>query len=287
MQTANNNAPINSADQPAQAQWHGVVSYWDQYGHPVEAPGEHSSNGLVLICEHASNQFTAPWNDLGLDEKAISSHIAWDLGALRLARNLAAKLAPVTAGTVLVHAPLSRLVYDLNRSPDQPDAMPEQSETYSIPGNRALNLEQRLVRTHSLYLPFHASVREEITRILAQGKRPLLLTIHSFTPVYHGQPRQVELGVIHDADETLAKAIVAAAEGFPLDTRLNEPYSAKDHVTHTLKLHATPYDLAHAMLEVRNDLLADPQSETALTEQLIKILTAAFQSPGVVSCHAS
>lgn len=287
MHTADNNERTNSPEQPAARQWRGFVSYWDALGQAVVSPSTPPCSGLVLICEHASNALDDNWGPLGLNDEITGSHIAWDLGALRLARKLAASLAPTTGGTVLIHAPLSRLIYDLNRSPDQADAMPEQSEAYLIPGNKALSLNQRLDRTQSLYLPFHDSVREEICRILAQGKRPLLLTIHSFTPVYNGQQRDVEFGVIHDADDTLARAIVSAAGQSDLDTRLNEPYSAKDHVTHTLKLHATPYDLAHAMLEIRNDLLSDSQAENRLSEQLIEVLTTAFQSAEVMACHAS
>ncbi|TGG90778.1 N-formylglutamate amidohydrolase [Natronospirillum operosum] len=284
MQAADHQEPSNNSDRPAEEPWQGVVSYWNQDGSQVEAHAEFQASGLVLICEHASNRFDAPWDDLGLEADLASSHIAWDPGALPLARRLAAALAPVTGGTVLVHAPLSRLIYDLNRSPDQLDAMPAQSENYVIPGNQSLSPEQRRQRIRALYLPFHASVHAEIAGILAQGKRPLLLTIHSFTPVYRGQARQVELGVIHDTDDTLARAIVAAARTSHLDVRLNEPYSARDHVTHTLKLHATPYDLAHAMLEVRNDLLADSGTEADLTAHLTEILTAAFQSLGDTPC---
>lgn len=287
MRTANNKEPINSREQPTESLWRGIVSFWGQEGQRLKAPVEHQPCGLVLVCEHASNRFETPWGTLGLDTETTTSHIAWDLGALRLAKKLAANLAPVTGGTVLIHAPLSRLIYDLNRSPDQQDAMPDQSEAYAIPGNKSLGLSQRLERTRSLYLPFHTSVHEEICRILAQGKRPLLLTIHSFTPVYNGKQRDVEFGVIHDTDDTLAKAIVTAASRSNLDTRLNEPYSARDGVTHTLKLHATPYNLAHAMLEIRNDLLTNSQTEAKVTRQLTEILTTAFQSPGVPSCLAS
>lgn len=63
---------------------------------------------------------------------------------------------------------------------------------------------------------------------LAQGQRPVLVTVHSFTPVYFGQPRAVEFGVIHDADDRLACAIARQETG--LLTRLNEPYSAADGV---------------------------------------------------------
>lgn len=281
--TANNETPTGKLEKP----WQGVVSYWGKDGKRQAPPAEDFSCGLVLVCEHASNQLTAPWDNLGITDEALASHVAWDPGALRLAHGLAATMAPLTGGVVLVHAPLSRLIYDLNRSPDRRDAMPERSEIHDIPGNRSLSLAQRMDRIRALYLPFHATVREEVARILAHNITPVLLTIHSFTPIYNGQPRKVELGVIHDHDDRLAQAIVAAASKSYLDVRLNEPYSAKDHVTHTLKLHATPYDLAHAMLEIRNDLLSTPEAEAEITEELTNILTVALHTLGVTPCPAS
>ena len=258
---------------PGDGRWPGLVQAWDSAGQEV-APG--GAAGLLLVCEHASNATAAPWGDLGVSPAVLEAHVAWDPGALGLARALGAALAPSCGGAELVHAPLSRLIHDLNRSPDRPGAMPEASEVHAIPGNRGLDAAGRQQRVEALYLPFHTTLHARIARLLAMGRRPVMLTIHSFTPVWHGQRRAVEFGVIHDADPGLAQAIVQAARGCGLVTRLNEPYSAADHVTHTLRLQATPYGLPNAMLELRNDLIATPQAQADMAACLAPVLATAM-----------
>jgi predicted N-formylglutamate amidohydrolase len=237
-----------------------------------------ADSAFLLVCEHAANAFPDPWGSLGLTEAQRVAHVAWDPGALDLARALAGRL-----GAALVHAPVSRLVYDLNRGPDRPDAMAARSEVHDIPGNRDLTPHDRLLRTQSVYLPFHSALHAEVARRLALGRATVIVTVHSFTPVYHGQPRAVEFGVIHDADDRLARAIVArATAATDLVCALNAPYSADDGVTHTLRLQATPYRLANAMLELRNDLLASPVQVAHIADQLAPVLTQALADIGGV-----
>lgn len=230
-----------------------------------------AASPVILVCEHASNALPAPWGDLGLSPDQTRAHIAWDPGALGLARGLAARL-----DATLIHAPVSRLIYDCNRAPDMPGAMPARSEVHDIPGNAAIPPAERLARTEAIYLPWANGLHNLIATRIAQGRRPVIVTIHSFTPVFHGKPRAVEFGIIHDADPTLAHAIHAASGASRLNARLNEPYSAADDVTHTLRLHATPYALPNAMLEIRNDLIADPQAETAMADRLAPVLQSAL-----------
>jgi len=227
---------------------------------------------FLIVCEHASNDFPAAFGSLGLSDTDRQAHIAWDPGALGVARRLAQNLdAP------LVHARVSRLIYDLNRPPSSASAMATRSEDYDIPGNHDLTPAERWRRTESIYLPFHAALHGEIAHRIAAGNPPAIVTIHSFTPVWFGTPRDVEFGIIHDADPTFAQAVLAEAKARTgLDCRLNEPYSAADEVTHTLRLHATPYDLPHAMLELRNDLVADPAAEIAMADGLTPVLSAAL-----------
>ncbi|KEO50844.1 N-formylglutamate amidohydrolase [Thioclava pacifica] len=239
---------------------------------PIQIEGAARKGRCVVICEHASNALPAPWGDLGLSAAQREAHIAWDPGALGLAKGLAEALdAP------LAHACQSRLIYDLNRPPQHAGAMPERSEVHDIPGNIGLNEAARAERTEALYLPFHAELRALIARRLARGVAPVIVTVHSFTPVYFGQRRDVELGIIHDADATLAQAVLAEAQARTgLDARLNEPYSGADGVTHTLALQATPMGLPNVMLELRNDLIADPQAQAAMAATLAPVLQAAI-----------
>ena len=152
-------------------------------------------------------------------------------------------------------------------------AMLERSELYDIPGNRLISAAERAARTAAVYVPFHDTLRGVIADRIALGLAPVIVTVHSFTKIYHGQPRAVEFGVIHDADDHYARAVLAAAQTTTrLRAALNAPYSAADDVTHTLRLHATPYGLPSAMLEVRNDLIASPDAEQAMADCLAPVL---------------
>lgn len=232
-----------------------------------DAPGQ-----VLVVCEHASAQLPARLGTLGLAPAARTAHIAWDPGAEGLARGLARRLrAPlITAGQ-------SRLAYDLNRPPNAPSAMTARSETFDIPGNVGLPPEERLRRTEEFYLPFHQRLHGVVARRLAVGFEPVLVTVHSFTPLWHGTPRAVELGVIHDADPALAQAVLIEAQARTgLTVAMNEPYDAADGVTHTLRLHATPYGLRNVMLEIRNDLIATAQTQDKMAETLADVLSAAL-----------
>ncbi len=231
----------------------------------------HGQSPVIFVCEHASNALPAPWSNLGLTPDQTRAHIAWDPGALGLAQGLARRL-----DATLIHAPVSRLIYDCNRAPDMPGAMPARSEVHDIPGNSAISPADRLARTNAVYVPWATALHSLIAARIALGRRPTIITIHSFTPVFHGKPRAVEFGIIHDADPSLAHSIHKAAKQTALNAQLNEPYSAIDDVTHTLRLHATPYGLANAMLEVRNDLIADAAAQDAMANTLAPVLTSAL-----------
>jgi predicted N-formylglutamate amidohydrolase len=218
-------------------------------------------SSYVLICEHASNRIPKSLATLGLGEAELKAHIAWDIGAERVARLLSR----------LIDAPLvlqrySRLVYDCNRPPDSPDSMPEMSELTSIPGNRHLTPEQKLARTREIYRPFHAGVADLLDRRATAGIRSKVVSIHSFTRVYKGKDRRVEIGILHDRDTSLSAKLIKSFPNF--DARLNEPYGPKDGVLHTLNLHAAPRGLAHAMIEIRNDLISTERGQDEWAQRL-------------------
>jgi predicted N-formylglutamate amidohydrolase len=240
--------------------------------HDEEAPNILVNGGgrspCLLICEHASNRLPKALGTLGLPESELQRHIAWDLGAEQVARRLSR----------LIDAPLvlqrySRLAYDCNRPPDSPDAMPEISEITHIPGNRNLTPVDRLARIHRIYRPFHMAIAELLDCRAAEGVRSVVVTVHSFTPVYKGTPRAVELGILHERDTRLAEKLITTFSG--VDARLNEPYGPKDGVLHTLNLHAAPRGLPHVMIEMRNDLIAEERGQDEWAERLSASLTQA------------
>lgn len=241
-------------------------------GSPVTVIRADARSDVILVCEHAAHRLPRALGTLGLSPEARLAHIAWDPGALGVARGLSRGLQ-----ATLVAATLSRLAYDLNRPPDSPQACADRSEVFDIPDNAGLTADDRLARTEAIYLPFHDTLHGLIARRLAVGRRPVLVTLHSFTPVWFGTPRATELGVIHDADDRLARIVAdRAAATTGLRVALNDPYSAADGVTHTLRLHATPYRLPHVMLELRNDLIATPDAQADMARRLSAVLTASL-----------
>ncbi|MBB4265315.1 N-formylglutamate amidohydrolase [Roseospira visakhapatnamensis] len=241
---------------------------------------------VVLACEHASNAVPADLNALGLSPAALSSHVAWDPGALAVARALAQRLdAPLVAARV------SRLVVDCNRPPEAVDAMPAHSEVFAIPGNAALTADERRRRAEAIHHPFHATLAsclDDASRI--HGRAPALVTVHSFTPVYNGVPRTLDLGVLHDADARLADALLSAPALGPasgLVVRRNEPYGPADGVTHTLARHGVARGLPHVMLEIRNDRIADEAGQRAWAGRLADAVTRALEALAVAEAVAS
>ncbi|MES5099589.1 N-formylglutamate amidohydrolase [Agrobacterium sp. BA1120] len=232
---------------------------------PVVVENADGKSRVLLVCEHASRTLPARFGTLGLNEEVLASHIAWDPGALAVTRLLSASL-----DATVVYQNYSRLIYDCNRPPESPSAMPVTSEIYDIPGNADLSDAERFARTSALYIPFH----DRISELVAARQNPVIVTIHSFTPVYHGKQREVEIGILHDTDARLADAMLASAAGSSFKVERNEPYGPEDGVTHTLRLHALPDGLLNVMIEVRNDLIQDEEGQRVAADFLHGLLVA-------------
>lgn len=226
----------------------------------------------MILCEHASHLIPPRYEGLGLAEADRQSHAAWDPGARAIALQLSKALdAPLVASRV------SRLVYDCNRPPEAASAMPEKSELIEVPGNRSLSQDQKDEREMTIYRPFCAAVERTLDARKKDGLSTALITIHSFTPVYYGTQRAVEIGILHDSDTRLADAMLAQAPALPHRcVERNEPYGPSDGVTHSLKLHGLKNGLANVMIEVRNDLLRNAEEEALMAQELLTLLTPAL-----------
>lgn len=233
---------------------------------------------MLLVCEHASRAIPPALDGLGLSESASWSHAAWDIGARALTCALSAQLdAPLVAGLV------SRLVFDCNRPPDAPDAIPTRSEVFEVPGNAALAPAARAARVAQVYDPFHAAVTDACERLAARhGDRaaPAFITVHSFTPIYAGVPRTVELGLLHGTDDRLARAMLARSAQTGWQCALNQPYGPADGVLHMIDRHATARGWVNVMIEVRNDLIDTPDGVAAVMPRLAALLRGGLADLG-------
>lgn len=195
-------------------------------------------------------------------------HIAWDPGALPVAQTLAKML-----DSPLVESCVSRLAIDCNRPTDAPDLIPEVSEKTIIPGNAGLSAPQRASRIDLSHRPFHDALTSLIEDRLDAGLPVWIVTVHSYTPVYRGVSRPWHIGIIHDDDSRLATPLLEQLYGIEgVVAASNEPYSPADRVYYTLERHARSRGLPCAMIEIRNDEIADISGQKLWAERLGAIL---------------
>src|ERR1700679_3913388 len=109
--------------------------------HPVLEIGGAGRSIFVIVVDHASRRIPRSLGDLGLPPGELERHIAWDIGALGVARRVAVALdAPLVAQNY------SRLVIDCNRDPGVASSIPTLGESIEIPGNSGLDEEQAMAR---------------------------------------------------------------------------------------------------------------------------------------------
>jgi predicted N-formylglutamate amidohydrolase len=234
---------------------------------PVIVENADGAGGVVIVCEHASNAIADRFAGLGLSSQALESHIAWDPGALEVSRHLAEGLdAP------LVRATVSRLIIDCNRPFDAPDLIVSEADSFTVPGNR-IDEEERAVRITTIHEPFHAALGGLISARLAVGQPTALVSVHSFTPVLYGRSRPWDVGIIFGDDRRLADRLIRGMDDDgSLVIGVNEPYSPADRVFYTHERHAEPLNLPCAMIEIRNDRIANPTSQRDMAERLSPVL---------------
>ena len=248
-----------------------------------DAPAVAMHNGdargaFVVTCDHASNAIPERYRSLGLAPADLQRHIAWDIGALAVSGLLARQLdAP------LLHPTASRLLLDVNRAPDAHDAIPLCSEDTDIPGNRDLDDAERRHRRDWIYTPYHDAIAALVARRIAARQPTALLSIHSFTPVYHGEQRPWQAGVLSHRDRRMADPLLAALRDDPtLRVGDNQPYVPSHGVYHTLDRHAEAHGLPCVMIEIRNDLIADAVGQRAWAERLAPLLQHALHEASPV-----
>lgn len=249
---------------------------------PAYVVNENGDSPFVLVCEHATNYMPEHFAGLGLNAQDLQAHIAWDPGAVEVARHLSSLL-----NATLIEAGLSRLLIDCNRPLHAPDLIPVMSETTFIPGNENLSSTARTERIDISHRPFHNRIEQVLAAREKRGQASWLVTIHSYTPVYRGVSRPWEIGIIHDADDRIAVPLIAALK---LDTALtvgvNEPYAPSDRVYYTLERHARSRQAPCVMIEIRNNEITNAGEQQAWAARLAPILKDCQASmPGVRSAR--
>jgi predicted N-formylglutamate amidohydrolase len=243
----------------------GLTEDWPE---PVEAVNEDGGAPFVLICEHASRHMPAEYADLGLDGVARDGHIAWDIGAAAVTRELAAALdAPAFLGTY------SRLLIDLNRPIGAPSSICERSEATDIPGNRRLSAPESERRRRTIFTPFHARVRQHLDRRQSAGRPTKIVAIHSFTPVFLGVRRPWCAGILYGAARGFGEAMVGALGADPsILVGANVPYVVDRDEDYTVPVHGDDRGVPTILVEIRHDLFGAPRGISEWAKRLAAAL---------------
>lgn len=240
---------------------------------PVTVVGADRPGDWIILCDHATNivpDFVAD-GDLGLPAKDMARHIAWDPGALGVARALAEVL-----DSPLIHSNFSRLVIDPNRGDDDPTLVRKIYDGSIIPGNRAADAVEVERRLNLLYRPYHDGVRALIDA--RADRTPKLISIHSFTAQLVGEPRRPwELGLLWDRDDRIFAPLQQRLTSEPLTVGDNEPYSGRLSGD-CMWMHGTSRGLPHLLIEVRNDLIETDATQAKWGADLARWLAEAMQS---------
>ena len=221
----------------------------------------------LLTCDHYGRLIPAMLGDLGLSEGERARHIAWDIGIAGVAERLSTAL-----GAHLIAQRYSRLVIDCNRPPEAASSIPPISEATIVPGNQKLTREATESRRRLIFDPYHRCIRETIDRRLSLSRPTVLVSLHSFTPVYAGVARPWHIGTLYQHDTTLPPLLLAALRAeADLVVGDNEPYAVSDATDYTIPVHGERRGLISTGIEIRQDLIADQSGEAAWAARLARI----------------
>lgn len=238
---------------------------------PVEVVPATGSARLLLICEHAGRALPARLGGLGLTERELSLHIAWDIGAEGVARQLAARLE-----CALVVQRYSRLVIDCNRPPLGAQSIPETSDGIAIPGNRGLDDHAKQARVDEIFCPYARACET----LIADPAIRAAVSIHSFTPVLGGIARRMDIGFLHRTPESRGSVLANAfrAQAPDLNVADNEPYRIEDETDWFIPRCAEPRGIPHCLVEIRNDHLATPAAQDAWAARLARVIPSILET---------
>jgi predicted N-formylglutamate amidohydrolase len=245
-----------------------------------------ASTGLLILCDHAENAIPEAYGTLGLKGQDLHRHIAYDLGAAAVAERLAALL-----GAPAILSRFSRLLIDPNRGLDDPTLIMQISDGLIVPGNIGLAPEEVHARIAGYYEPYHQAIERAVEAAIAVGTPPVIVSVHSFTQALKGTWRPWQVGVLWDKDPRLALPLLAALRSIPdIEVGDNVPYSGQLKGD-TLYRHGTMGGLAHALIELRQDLTLGPEGQAEwalrLAHALRQVLTMAGGALHAIELHGS
>ncbi len=213
-----------------------------------------SLSPLVLTCEHASNHIPEKYQNLGLSAKDINRHIARDKGAKEVTLYLAQKL-----GCFAILAENSRLLIDLNRAKNEAELIVDESDKTLIPGNAKISDEEKKRRIEKYYNPYYRCLNQQLESLEQQGKKPIVFSIHSFTPQLRGGSfRPWNAGILFHKPQKLASFMFEKLQNTPAKKiGENVPYDLRKYNTGAAVFCGEYKGNDYALIEIRDSEFDD------------------------------
>jgi predicted N-formylglutamate amidohydrolase len=235
---------------------------------PIHEDNAAGQSPFLLTCDHYGRLIPRVLGDLGLPADELTRHIAWDIGIAGVAGTLSRQL-----GAHLIAQRYSRLVIDCNRPPTAPSSIPRISEATTIRGNEGLARDAVLARRRAIFDPYHRRIDEVIDTRLREQQPTVLVSLHSFTPVYAGIVRPWHVGTLYHRDTRLPPLLLKLLRGeAELVVGDNEPYAVSDETDYTIPVPGEARGLMNSGIEIRQDLIAGPAGQSEWAERLARIL---------------
>jgi predicted N-formylglutamate amidohydrolase len=173
----------------------------------------------IITCEHAGNVVPKEYiHFFEGHEEILHSHKGWDPGALEMAEFLSGNL-----NVPLYKCETTRLLIEPNRSIASPFLF--SGFTRGLPSDEKDKLLQ------AYYYPHRNEVEEFIEK---SSERILHLSVHSFTPLWNGETRATDIGLLFDPArksevEFCARYCAEIKSQLPsFNIEFNEPYKGTD-----------------------------------------------------------
>ncbi|SCB40399.1 Predicted N-formylglutamate amidohydrolase [Bradyrhizobium shewense] len=235
---------------------------------PVHEVNAEGTSPFLLTSDHYGRVLPHALGDLGVTETELVRHIGWDIGIAGVADPLAKML-----DAHLIAQRYSRLVIDCNRPPAAVSSIPVISEATAIPRNEGISEGEREARRREIFEPYHDRIDAAIDARLHDKRPTVLVSLHSFTPVYAGVARPWHIGALYNRDTVLPQLLLKhlRSEG-DLVVGDNEPYAVSDLTDYTIPVHGEGRGLVNTGIEIRQDLIADHAGQQQWAERLARIL---------------
>ena len=228
---------------------------------------------LLIVADHASNYIPKNYNNLGLTKKEILTHKAYDPGVRDLAINLSKKL-----NSQLVLGQYSRLLIDCNRDVDDPTLISVISDRKLILGNIKITKQERVNRINKIYNPYHEKIKKKIL----EKKINVIISLHSFNPIFKGKKRFLKYGILSNQDRRLSDLILNELKKKKNIVGDNKPYKGS-LIGDTLYKHALKRGIHHSLIEIRNDLLSSVKNIDQVSNLMYRVISKSIKSLSITS----